>query len=277
MGDEVEVPGADVVRWLSRIPPHKDTEVLVGCDLDDGDSDQLVPILGIDRERNALVVAGGRRVPLTRVRAGAVVDSRHGAPLQQAISSSETPAERQARQDRIDLGRAGIDPDRLASPRDQQAVLALLKSEAAGTLPGSQQRHDGYMAFRATAEPPLARAGARLFAKIAERYASSGQAADDLFWRRTWLLRTSGQLREAVAVSDILDSGGPGDAGARRILATTRAATLLDLFELDGDRTWVARAEKAVAVAMAWVPHDDEALNVHRRLRGAQRRLGQDI
>jgi hypothetical protein len=152
--------------------------------LDDDSGDQLAPIIGLDRERNALVVEGGRRVPMARVRDGVIVDPRPGAPLSQAILASRTPAEQQERAVRSALGRAGVDPDRLASPTDRLAVLALVGAAASGTLPTYQVRHAGYLALGAGQDSGLARVGARLFAALAARYAAVGRVPDDLHWRR---------------------------------------------------------------------------------------------
>jgi hypothetical protein len=274
MGDGIEVAGSDVVLLLSRIAAEEAVDLLVGCELDDDTSDRLAPIIALDRERNAVVVAGGRRVPMARVRDGVVVDSRPDAPLRRAVLASRTPAEQQERAERAALGRVGVDPDRLASPADRRAVLALVRSIETGTLPNYQSRHAGYLALGATADAGLARFGARLFATLAERYAAVGTIPDDLHWRRTWFLRTSGQLREAVAVSDILHAGELSDAGHRKVLARTRAGTLLDLFDIDGDGKWVSLAEKAAAVGLAAAPRDEEAWNIERRLNAARRRLG---
>ncbi|MGD0109387.1 MAG: hypothetical protein ABSC06_35945 [Rhodopila sp.] len=216
MGDETEVPGSDVVLWLSRAAPEEATAFLVGCALDDDSGDQLAPIIGLDRERNALVVEGGRRVPMARVRDGVIVDPRPGAPLSQAILASRTPAEQQERAVRSALGRAGVDPDRLASPIDRLAVLALVGAAESGNPPTYQVRHAGYLALGAGQDSGLARVGARLFAALAARYAAVGRVPDDLHWRRAWLLRTAGQLREAVAVSDVLHASAPLDPATER-------------------------------------------------------------
>jgi hypothetical protein len=271
MGDEIEVAGSDVVLLLSRIAAEEAVDLLVGCELDDGTSDHLAPIIALDRERNALVVEGGRRVPMARVRDGVIVDTRSDAPLRRAILASRTPAEQQ---ERAALGRVGVDPDRLASPADRGAVLALVRSTETGALPNYQSRHTGYLALGAAADAGLARFGARLFATLADRYAAVGRIPDDLHWRRAWFLRTSGQLREAVAVSDILHAGDLRDAGDRKVLARTRAGTLLDLFDIDGDGKWVSLAEKAAAVGLAAAPRDEEAWNIEHRLNAARRRLG---
>jgi hypothetical protein len=81
-------------------------------------------------------------------------------------------------------------------------------------------------------------------------------------------------LREAIAVSDILHAEGVSDPTDRKLLASVRAGTLLDLFDHDGDRNWVTLAEQAVSIVMALGPRDDEAWALSRRLAAARRRLG---
>lgn len=58
-------------------------------------------------------------------------------------------------------------------------------------------------------------------------------------------------------MSDVLHEGSLRDPGARKVLATTRAGTLLDLFEATGQAKWSALAERAMKVAYALGPQDD--------------------
>jgi len=60
MTDASEVPGADVVPWLSRVPSENAATFLIGCSLDDDSSDDLQPIIAFDPDRTAIVVAGGK-------------------------------------------------------------------------------------------------------------------------------------------------------------------------------------------------------------------------
>jgi hypothetical protein len=89
-------------------------------------------------------------------------------------------------------------------------------------------------------------------------------------------LRASGQLREAVAASDILHGGELTNAGDRKVLASIRAGALLDLFDVDGHAKWVSLAEKAASVTLAATPRDEEAWNIYRRLKAARERLGRE-
>lgn len=276
MADQIEIAGSDVILWLSRTAPEEAAVLLVGCELDDDFGDQLAPIIALDRERNAVVVAGGRRVPMARVREGVIVDARPGAPLRRAVLGSRTAAEQQEREERSTLGRAGVYPDKLASQAARRAVVALLRSAESGPLPNYQERHAAYMALAAGMDAGLARFGARLFGRLAERHAAVGNIPDDMHWRRTWFLRISNQLREAVTVSDVLHAGDLSDAGDRKVLARTRAGTLLDLFDLDGNAGWVTLAEKAVAVSQALAPREEETWSINGRLKAAQRRLGRE-
>ena len=274
MLDEASVPVRDVLVWLSRVGAEEGQRLLVGCALDDGTSDEAVPIVALDAERKAVTLEGGRRLLLAGARDGEIVDPRPEAPLVSAIAAKWTPAERAERQERAELAHAGIDADRLASGEDRRVVLAFLRMMAAGELPGSDERHRFYLALSATGESGLARIGARVLAELAEQFAAAGGVPDDLYWRRTWFLRAAGQLREAVSVSDALHLGQVKDQGARKLLATTRAAVLLDLFDATGEVKWLALADRAVRVAYAIAPADEEVKAVYRRFQAVRAQAG---
>jgi hypothetical protein len=272
MTDEATVPVRDVLVWLSRVDADDARRLLVGCALDDGVSDEAVPIVELDVERKAVTLEGGRRLLLVGVRDGAIVDPRPDAPLARSIEEQWNAAERLERQQRAELARAGINADLLASAADQRTVLAFLRLMAAGELPGAEERQRFYLALSAAGDAALTRTGARVFAELAERSEAAGGVPDDLYWRRTWFLRASSQLREAVAVSDALHMGKVKEQGARKLLATTRAAALLDLFEATGEVKWVALADRAIRVANAIAPEDDEVKAVYRRLQSVRGR-----
>lgn len=75
-------------------------------------------------------------------------------------------------------------------------------------------------------------------------------------------------------MSDVLHEGSLRDPGARKVLATTRAGTLLDLFEATGQAKWSALAERAVKVAYALGPQDEEVKAVYRRFDALRERAG---
>jgi hypothetical protein len=273
MTDEAGVPVPDVLVWLSRVGADEG-HLLAGCALDDGTSDEAVPIVALDAERKAVTLEGGRRLLLAGVRHGEIIDPRPDAPLVSAIAAQWTPAERLEREERAELAHAGIDADRLASAEDRRAVLAFLRMMAAGELPGAEERHRFYLALSATGEPGLARIGARMLAELAERFAAGGSVPDDLYWRRAWFLRAARQLREAVSVSDALHMGQVKEQDARKLLATTRAAVLLDLFDATGEVKWLALADRAARVAYAIAPADEEVKAVYRRFQAVRAQAG---
>jgi len=274
MTDEASVPVRDVLVWLSRVGADEGQRLLVGCALDDGTSDEAVPIVALDAERKGVTLQGGRRLLLAGVRDGEIIDPRPDAPLVGAIAAQWTPAELMERQERAELAHAGIDADRLASGEDRQAALAFLRMTAAGELPGPEERHRFYLALSATGETGLARIGARVLGQLADRFAAAGSVPDDLYWRRTWFLRAGGQLREAVAVSDALHMGQVKEQGARKLLATTRAAALLDLFDTTREVKWLALADRAARVAYALAPEEEEVKAVYRRFQAVRGQVG---
>lgn len=276
MAAESTAPVPDVLIWLSRVGAQDAARLLIGCALDDGDSDEAIPIVALDAERKVVTLQGGRRVLLRAVRAGEVVDCRPDAPLVQAIANQWSAAERLEREENAELARAGIAVGRLASGEDRRAALAFLRKTARGELPGYGERHGFYLALRAGGDAGLARLGARMFAQLAERFEATGGVPDDLHWRRAWCLRSSGQLREAVAVSDVLHAGRVKDAGAQKVLATTRAGALLDLFEVTGEVKWLSLAERAAKVAYAIDPNGEEVSAVYRRFRTLRDRAGRE-
>jgi hypothetical protein len=266
MTNSSAVPVRDVLVWLSRVDADAASRLLVGCALDDGSGDEAVPIVALDAERKAVTLEGGRRLLLAGARDGEIVDPRPDAPLGSVIAAQWTPDERRERQELAELAQAGIDADQLASGDDRRAVLAVLRAMAAGTLPDPEQRRRFYAALSAAGEPRLARTGAHLLEQLAEQFRVAGTVPDDLYWGRTWLLRASRQLREAVSVSDALHLGLVKDQGARKLLATIRAAVLLDLFEATGEAKWLGLADRAARVASAIAPAEEEVKAVNRRL-----------
>lgn len=263
---EEAVAVTDVRVWLSRVSTEEAARVLVGCALDDDSGAEPVAIVGMTDDRRALILESGRRVPLAGIAGGAIVDPRPRGLLKAAVAAARSPSELREREERLALGHEGIDADKLASGDDRHAVLVLLQKLAAGVHPVYSEWHACYRALSAGGNAGLARAGARIFSDLAARFAAAGGIPDDLHWRRAWFLRASVRLREAIAVSDALHAGNIKEPGARKFLATTRMGSLMDLFEVTGDLTLLALADRAGKVAYAVGPHDDEVKAAYRRL-----------
>ncbi len=268
MPEERAIPGSDVIVWLSRVGAASAGPLLVGCGLDDGTHDEVFPLVGFDADKAAVVLEGGKRVRLASLAACVVLDSRPGHPLYAAIEASRTPADTRERAERAELARAGIRADRLGSPEARRAVLAVLRMAQDGKLPGRSARHAFYRALTEAGDRSLAQVAAQEMERQSARFALLGQEIPgDLYWRRAALLRSLGQLKEAVAVSDVLHQDVVKDPTDRMLLATTRAAALLDLHEATGEASWLALAGRAYDVAKAIRPEETSVLSVGNRLR----------
>jgi hypothetical protein len=267
MNGEVEIAVRDVLSWLDRgAAPDEARALLVGCSLDDDSGLDAVAIVDVDVARRALILQTGRRLLLKAARDGLVLDARPGAPLAAAVQAARSPADIRDRAERAELARAGIAAERLASHDDRRIVLRVLRMLASAELPDGGLRHAFYMALRAGADPGVARVGARFFADMLAMFSARGAAPEDLHWRLTWCLRTAGQLPDAVASSEVLHNADLRDPGARKLLATTRAGALLDLFEARGEAALLERAERCLKIAWALGPGDEEASALYRRL-----------
>jgi hypothetical protein len=267
------------LAWLSRVGPDEARRLLVGCALDDGESEDALPIVGLEWGLGsaplALLLEGGGRKLFRQVAGGAVVDARPGAPLVAAIEAARTPGELAELAERRVLVRSGVNPDSLGSTEDRRAVLALYRSLAAGSVPPAEVRRAAYLALRAGGRAETGRWGARLFREVFALCRNAGFAVpDDCHWRLATLLRQAGELREAIVVSDVLHSGAVRDQQARKLLATTRAGALLELWRATREVELVRQADRAFKVAWAIGHEDAEVLELRPALNRALEQAG---
>ncbi len=267
-----------VLAWLGRVGPEEGRRLLAGCALDDGESEDALPIAGLEWGPGsaplALLLEGGGRKLFRQVAGGVVVDARPGAPLVAAIEAARTPGELAELAERRELVRAGVNPDSLGSTEDRRAVLALHRSLADGSVPPAEVRRAAYLALRAGGRAETGRWGARLFREVFALCRNAGSAVpDDCHWRLAALLRQAGELREAIAVSDVLHTdvlhtdvlhrGTVRDPQARKLLATTRVGALLELWRATREVELVRQADRAFKVAWA-IGRDDAEVQALR-------------
>lgn len=264
MSEERTVSGPDVVVWVSRVGASTAAPLLVGCELDDGINEETFSIVAFDAAVSAVTLEDGRRVRLASFKDCVVLDRRADHPLVAAVEASRTPEDLR---DRAELARAGIRADRLGSTEARGAVLAALRAEEDGALPDYGGRHAFYLAMSAAGDAGLMRVAEPVFDRLAWRFAAAGrEVPGDLYWRRAALLRSLGRWQEAVAVSEVLHQGVVKGSVDRMLLATTRAAALLDLYEATGAVRWLSLAERACGVAKAIAPGDEIVRDVWIRL-----------
>ena len=93
-----ETSGSTILKWLDLVEPEFASTILVGCGLDDGESEELLPIVSLDIDDNCLncTLDGQiKRFPMAAVRTLSIVDERPSAPLRKAIDNEKTPVERE--------------------------------------------------------------------------------------------------------------------------------------------------------------------------------------
>lgn len=265
--DECAIDVTKVLVWLSRIG-NEEARTLIGCLLDDGESDDAIEITAIDETRQVITLATGRRRALRTLLGGAIIDARPGTPLRAAISTATTPADRRADAVGEALRRAGIDPSKLSSDAARGAVVTVLRLRDRGALASPDERHGFFVAVRESQDAGLARTAASIMADEMARYERTGSSVpEDLYWLYSALLRQGREWRRAVEVSEVLYQGRFERTDHRRLLATTRAAALLDLVEFSGDRGLLPEAKRAADMAFALGPGDQEVHRVYDRLR----------
>ena len=209
----------------------------------------------------------GRRVLLKAAAHGVVVDERPGSPLVAAVESCWTVAEREERLQRRALQREGFAAEKLASGEARAAVIAFMAAMRAGEVPSWRQRQEFYLAISAGEDAGFAQTGARVFGELIARCGARGAVPEDLHWRRAKLLRLGQQFAEAVAASEVLYAGQMRSATDRRLLATTRAASLLSLYEARQELPLLAKAEQCLAMANALGPDDGELVGLYVKLK----------
>jgi len=172
------------------------------------------------------------------------------------------------------LGKIGLDATRFASTDARTAVLSLAAALDHGAIPDAPARQAAYDALKCT-EQQTQRMGAQMFKRLATQCAANRQPVpDDIHWRVACLLRYAGALRDAIAASNVLNGPEIRDRGARKILATTRAASLLDLWEATHEAMHVRDADAAFRLAWGIDRHDEELQALRRALNRAIEQAG---
>jgi hypothetical protein len=264
-----EVNGNEVLLWISKVSLTEAATLLIGCQLDDGENDHLLPIVEVDVPRNSLVTEynGNRKNrPLAILRQGLVVDERPGEPLICEIDASKSPMQKQLEDARKQLSQFQINPAQIANDDDVYIILNTLEDQQNTEIPSRDGREESYEALK---RADLNRLGAT----IADRWLklsldAGGRIEPDIYIKLAYFLRHSGSLNKALRTTDVLElptSTFKPSQGERAVLSTMRGAILLDLYEVknDGDLLKQARAYAARAYAI----NQSEAVQMlYRRL-----------
>ena len=274
---DFDIVGEKVFEWLQNTPADKWTQ-LIGCGLDDGKADDPWPIQDVERDVFVLVAPGSgtiKRLPWSTVRRGCLVvpDARRAL---RETNDQGRPAELVALEKvRHRVRQLGFDPDRFGSSDELRSIDRIYsKALDKRIVPGRAETH---IVYEAAMKAQQMRAAIPWFSRwlVAIEKRRHPQVDPIMRLQLSALYRHSGQLHEALEVSEVVDlppDRFPANDHERAMLCCHRAATLMDMFEANGDDCLLPRAERHLSIAWA---HEkgEEVSNTYSRYRRLLERL----
>ena len=245
---EASVPISTLLSRLGRLDADALGRLLVGCELDDGEADDLLPIVGFDSASSHLTIDGGRRINLRSVAGGLIVDNRPGSPLLTLVARAQTSAEQREEQVRAELRRRRVEPETLGSTSERSQVLQFLTLIEEGQIPTEAALGAFYDAMKPAASAAKHRRAAEALVQLHATCLRAGEMPSSLPWRLAWFLKESGQLEEAVAATQTPHARGLPE-GHLAYLNTVRASALLTLAKIRHDASLLELAEASLKIA----------------------------
>ncbi|CAN7379932.1 hypothetical protein LJR164_002314 [Phenylobacterium sp. LjRoot164] len=259
---DADIAGAEVIRWLDS--PDADPNLLIGCGFDDGDCEDLLPVVAVDlgaRRITYAAAAGTRSVPFARLADGVVVPSD---ALRAAVLAA-TPAslrEENAAYDEI----RDVVPHRPPSREDLLVILDAVRDHRRGLTPDRDTRH---LRAKALKRSGAWTAGVAIAAGWREAAIAAGVwPQGDVAIHLARFQREAKDARGSLATLADLRFARPAlNERQRAIIATMEGAAHADLYE--AQRRNAEHLERAFAcAAQAWAiaPKDEEANALYQRL-----------
>ncbi len=276
---EAQVKGTEVFQWLSQAE-QSEWPALIGCLVDDGSSETAWIITAIGSQILDVAREGNQRATRTRpwawIRSHIIVvppSCRSIIALIMQIRPPYVVALDQAKQRLRDFG---FDPERIASTADLERLDSVLGlSTARNAVPSDADR---WAVFQVVQRVGQGRAALRHFQSW-QNAVEDGHGYDALGRLHiALLLRHSGRLKEALEASAVLDGPSRCAPGTERFvghLSCTRAASMLDVFESDGNVARLAEAKRHLDRAYA-TDQSEEVKAVYGRLRRLQELLDRE-
>jgi hypothetical protein len=264
---DVDIDGRLLQRWLKT--DAVEPALLVGCALDDGESEATLPILEVDLSRQVLICAAERgrtRIPFARL-ADCVLVAPAGHPAIAAVQACVSPEEKVHNRMLDELGPEY--PRTFASVADLEAVHAAEMARRAGKLPERALRGPW---VRALKRNELHRQGARLAQTWRELAHAVGAPWSDIALHLAWFQRHAGHPNRAIETArDFWRSKAPASQTETAMLATVEAAAWIDRFARKGGAPPdLVEARRAAAKAYAIAPTDPEIQAVYHRLKAME-------
>lgn len=266
---EKEIDGQTVLNWMKEVGLAKARDLMIGLYVDNGIDIHLFEIVDIDSSWAVLGKFCGktRRIPSGLLRSSIVIEKRRGWPLFESINSLKTDGERRIDAAKQELRALGFPVAKLVNASDAFVALAMMKDFQSARLPTPEQQADRYDVIRRSSLHSL---GAKI---IRQWHVSSLKLTSTMdgsvVIKLVYCLRHSGQLDQALeTVDDALNRNARISLFQmqKAILATERAAVLLDLYEIRREPELLVEARRSAGMSFA-ISQSDEVRAVYQRLR----------
>jgi hypothetical protein len=279
MTDAFEVDGRQVLNWVKTLGHHRARKILQGCLLDDGKEDQLLEItdMGSDFALQCRIGNTTKRIPPSLLSTSTVIDQRQDFPLQASLNLNKSPLEKERETAERFLRSRGISTAGIASSNDLFLLVAAAEDDQDSRLPTRQEQDNRYEAFKRSS---LLREGAKIIERWMALALQQGNAIDgSILIKLAYCLRHTGNLERALDCTSAITAPTPRIqcfGMQRAILATERAAILMDFFEVTRQAEYLADARRTAGMAFAIYAsakiHSPELDAVYDRLRSLERK-----
>jgi hypothetical protein len=271
---EFELDGEDVLDWLTQVGPAEGRYVLVGCLLDDSVNENLLKIQDIGSNFTLECELDGtcKQITHAQLRRSTVIDTRSPLPLQAAVYSESLPQIQERLEAQNILRCNDIPPKLLTRSADLHLLASVLISIEKNRLPQANSK-DKFLDAMKRANC-LAQAD-KIFRKWLKLHKENSSVYDsDLIIKLVYCRRHSGRLKKALNATNCVVKHYKDvnlSERQRAVLATMRAAILMDLFEIRRDWQLLSEARKCANIAWA-ISNSNETSLLYSRLQALESR-----
>ena len=266
---EFTANGSDVFNWLQTADLDQAKDILIGCGIDNGEDEELLKINEIDLQSQSLKCSlhnKSTNIPFAKLRQFLVVDERDDHPLAGALEGNKSNWQKSLDQAKEELKGLGVSPASIQNADDILLIRQMLDLKQNSILPTRNEREEFHTALK---KSDLLRLGS----EISEHWLTLSRGANekiepDIYIKLAFFLRHTGRLDKAYRVTDIVDlphSTVRISPIERSILATMRAAILIDQYEAQPNNDLLKRARGYAGLAWANAKSDETRM-VYKRL-----------
>ena len=266
--------GHEVAVFIRKAGVKAARKVLVGCILDDQSSEQGWQIIGVRADQKIEIKGSDGQallISVDQLSRFLVIDERKPTQLRRAVDGFLSSHDLKQRHIVSELEGHGLRP---VSAEDAKALFGVISEINAGEKPSfdaQQQFHEACKRSAASPDPQQRRrallCGASVFERIEQM---EGYLNASVRIKLAYYWRHLGQTQLAIEATDFIEEQGITKrvtSAQMEILATERAAILVDVYELDRNLGTLERAKywakRAYAISDG---KSDEAKSVLRRV-----------